>query len=533
MKIIITGPKCSGKSTVGADVASRLEIPFFETDTFIEDIYQQQNNQRLSCYQIYSEIGESGFREYEKKAVIKAAALDWCVLSVGGTTLLDPDARRLLREDSAIVLLEADLELLWSRLEKNGKSRYFDKENPKEYFQNLAQTKKEILEPFSDIILDVTDPENVTERLIESIAEYFAVLSKSPNTIGQCIRATTFGESHGPAIGVVLDGLKPGIELSPEDIQTELDRRRPGQSKVSTTRSEKDQVKILSGVFEGKTTGAPVAMLIENKDSDSTKYDIIKDLFRPGHADLTFWKKYGIRDHKGGGRSSGRETASRVAAGAVAKKILSERGVTIKAYSIEIAGIKAQTYDENNMENNPVRCPDPGAAEKMQQAIIDARANGDSVGGIVELKISGLPAGLGDPVFGKLDARLTGALFSLGAVKACAIGDGFDAARSTASQFNDQMKDGKFLTNHAGGILGGISTGQDIIIKLAVKPTPSISRPQETMDINGNSQKIRIEGRHDPCIVPRIIPVVESMAALVMLDLYEIQQRLRPGQFDN
>ncbi len=533
MKIIITGPKCSGKSTVGLETAKRTDITFYETDGLVEDFYEQRHHQKLSYYEIYEKLGESAFRKYEKDAVRKAAELDWCILSVGGATLLDPDSKRLLRNDSVIVLLKAEPELLWQRLKNNARSRYMNHPNPKENFLNLVRMKMEALEPFADITLDVTDESEVADKLIDSIGDYFAVLSKSPNTTGQIIRATTFGESHGPAIGVVLDGLKPGIEISADEIQAELDRRRPGQSNVSTPRTETDTIKILSGVFEGKTTGAPVAMLIENRDQDSSKYDIIRDLFRPGHADLTFWKKYGIRDHRGGGRSSGRETASRVASGAVAKKILSKRGLSIKACSIEIANIKAESYDEKVIENNPVRCPDLAAAKKMQQAIIDAREHGDSVGGIVELKISGLPAGLGDPVFGKLDARLAGALFSLGAVKALAFGDGFDSARSKGSEFNDQMKEGQFSSNHAGGVLGGISTGQDIIIKLAIKPTPSISKVQDTIDIEGHSKKIKIEGRHDPCIVPRIVPVVESMAALVLLDTWEIQQRLRPAGIKN
>ncbi len=527
MKIIVTGPKSSGKSTVGSQVANLMEIPFYETDDFIEEMYEKEHSQKLNCYEIYRCLGESAFREYERKAVKQAGELDWCVVSVGGATLLHPDSRAILREDSVVVLLKGSPELLWQRLEKNGQSRYHDQPNPKEFFLNLAKVKTEALEPFADILMDVSSQDQIAERLYDTIADYFAVISKSPNTTGDLIKVTTFGESHGPAIGVVLDGLKPGIEISAEDIQTELDRRRPGQSNVSTPRSEEDKVQILSGIFEGKTTGTPVAMLIANKDQDSTKYDLIRDVFRPGHADMTFWKKYGIRDHRGGGRSSGRETASRVAAGAVAKKILTGRGISIKASSIEIAGIKAISYNQDDIEKNSVRCADLEAAEKMQQAILEARKDGDSVGGVVELRISGLPAGLGDPVFGKIDARLAGALFSLGAVKALEFGDGFKASLSRGSEFNDQMRDGKFLTNHAGGVLGGISTGEDIIIKLAIKPTPSVSKVQGTVDIEGNSKEIKIEGRHDPCILPRIIPVVESMAALVLLDALEIQKRIR------
>ncbi|ARN56042.1 chorismate synthase [Sedimentisphaera salicampi] len=527
MKIIITGPKCSGKSTIGAEAAKRLEIPFYETDGIIEELYSREHNDKLNFYEICEKLGEAAFREYEKRAVKEAAELDWCIISVGGSTLMDSDSRRLLRDDSVIVLLKADLDILWERLKNRGSSIYFSRPSPEDYFRDVANKKIEAIEPFADVTIDVSDDKDNPGKFISAVTDYFAVLSKSPNTQGQVIRSTTFGESHGDAVGVVLDGLKPGIEFSAEDIQSELDRRRPGQSSVSTPRSEKDKVRILSGVFEGKTTGTPIAMIIENKDQDSTKYDIIKHLFRPGHADFTFWKKYGIRDHKGGGRSSGRETAGRVASGATAKKILSERGVKITASSAEIGGVKSSSYNENDIEANPVRCADKDAAEKMQQAIMDALKNGDSLGGIVELRISGAPAGLGDPVFGKLDARLAGALFSLGAVKGLEFGDGFEAARSLGSEFNDQMKDNDFQTNHAGGVLGGISTGQDILIRLAVKPTPSISRQQETVDIEGRSEKIKIEGRHDPCIVPRIIPVVESMAALVLLDCWEIQQRLR------
>ncbi|AQQ08762.1 Chorismate synthase [Sedimentisphaera cyanobacteriorum] len=529
MKIIITGPKCSGKSTIGAEAAKRLEIPFYETDSIIEELYSREHNEKLNFYEICEKLGETAFREYEKRAVKEASELDWCIISVGGSTLLDSESRRLLRDDSVIVLLKADLGILWERLKKRGSSVYFKRRSPEDYFKEAASKKIETLEPFADITIDVSDDNDNPGKFISAASDYFAMLSKSPNTSGQIIRATTFGESHGPAVGVVLDGLKPGIEFSAEDIQAELERRRPGQSSVSTPRSEKDKVRILSGVFEGKTTGTPIAMIIENKDQDSTKYDIIKHLFRPGHADFTFWKKYGIRDHKGGGRSSGRETAGRVASGAAAKKILADRGVKITASSFEIGGVKAEEYNPNEIESNPVRCADKQAAEKMQQAILEARKNGDSLGGIVELRISGVPAGLGDPVFGKLDARLAGALFSLGAVKGLSFGDGFEAAKSRGSEFNDQMRDNDFLSNHAGGVLGGISTGQDILVSLAVKPTPSISQPQDTVNTEGSSKKIQIEGRHDPCILPRIIPVVEAMAALVLLDCWEIQQRLRPG----
>jgi chorismate synthase len=299
---------------------------------------------------------------------------------------------------------------------------------------------------------------------------------------------------------------------------------------MTTSRDEKDQVKILSGVFDGKTTGMPVAMLVENRDADSSKYEALKDVFRPGHADFTFWKKYGIRDYRGGGRSSGRETVSRVAAGAVALSLLRDNDVSVRAWADEIAGVEAENIDYDRIEQNPVRCPDPEAAEDMQQAIKEAREDGDSVGGIVGLRVSGLPAGLGDPVFGKLDARLSGALMSLGAVKGIEFGAGFEASRMRGSEDNDEMTADGFATNPAGGVLGGISTGQDLEVRLAVKPTPSVSSEQQTVDKQGRERNIIIEGRHDPCIVPRVVPAVEAMAALVLLDCWEIQDRLRSTQ---
>jgi chorismate synthase len=286
-------------------------------------------------------------------------------------------------------------------------------------------------------------------------------------------------------------------------------------------------VRILSGVFDGKTTGTPVCIVVFNEDKDSSKYDEIRELFRPGHADFTFWKKYGIRDHRGGGRSSGRETAARVAAGAIAKKILSEKGIEIIAYAEEIAGIKGSIVDFGYIEKNPVRAADPEAEPLMEAAIRKARTEGDSVGGIVRLIVKNVPHGLGDPVFYKLDARLGMAFFSIGAVKGVEIGSGFESSRVRGSMNNDQIENGQFLTNNAGGILGGISTGQDITARIAVKPTPSIHKAQKTVDTEGHNRTIEIEGRHDPCIVPRIIPVVESMTALVILDALEIQSRIK------
>ena len=318
------------------------------------------------------------------------------------------------------------------------------------------------------------------------------------NTFGYNFRCTTFGESHGPAVGVVIDGCPPRLPLSEQDIQPLLDRRRPGTSDLVSPRKEKDRIEILSGVFEGLTTGSPVALMVRNEDTRSADYTALRDIFRPGHADFTYLAKYGIRDHRGGGRSSGRETLARVAAGAVALKYLAMQGITIRGRALEIAG-------ERDLS-------------AMEHAIRDAKAAGDSVGGIVEIAATGCPAGLGDPVFGKLDGAIAGALMGIGAVKGVEIGEGFAAARRKGSGNNDQMDAGGFLSNHAGGILGGISTGQEILVRIAVKPTPSISLPQKARAVSGEEREISIQGRHDPCIVPRILPVAEAMLALVLID---------------
>jgi chorismate synthase len=307
-----------------------------------------------------------------------------------------------------------------------------------------------------------------------------------------------------------------------------MDRRKPGQSKVVTQRKEPDTVEILSGIFEGKTTGAPIAMVIRNTDHDSTKYDEVKKLFRPGHADFTFYQKYGHRDHRGGGRSSGRETATRVASGAIAMEILRKQGVTLHAYALEVAGIRAETCDYSTIEDNPVRCADPIAAKKMEDAILAARKDTDSVGGIIQLDILGVPPGLGDPVFGKLDARLADALMSIGAFKGVEVGGGFGLVHLRGSESNDRMEDGGFASNNAGGITGGISTGQTIVMRVAVKPTASIAKSQHTIGIDGENHAISVGGRHDPCIVPRAVPVIENMCALTILDAWEVQARLNP-----
>lgn len=350
------------------------------------------------------------------------------------------------------------------------------------------------------------------------------------NTFGTLFRVTTFGESHGPAIGVIVDGTPPGVDLSQDEIQFELDRRRPGQSSVTTPRNESDTVEILSGVFEGKTTGAPIALLIRNTNQQSKDYGNIKDVFRPGHADYTFFKKFGIRDYRGGGRSSGRETACRVAAGAIAKKILSLNGVSITGYTKSVADIESDTIDLSEIEKNIVRCPDPVAAKKMVTLIEKMRDEGDSVGGVVEVQIQGCPAGLGDPVFDKLDARLAYALMSVGTIKGVEIGDGFASTKKKGSENNDVFvsKDGKTgtETNHAGGILGGISSGEPILVRAAVKPASSISKPQSTVDKHNNHTTIEVHGRHDPCICPRAVPVLEAMCAITILDLYLVQKSI-------
>jgi chorismate synthase len=347
------------------------------------------------------------------------------------------------------------------------------------------------------------------------------------NTFGKAFSITTWGESHGPAIGVVIDGCPPGLKLTEADIQLELDRRRPGQSEIATPRQEEDRVEILSGVFEGKTTGTPIAMQVRNKDADSSKYDIIKNMPRPGHADYTYQMKYGIRDHRGGGRSSARETIGRVAAGAVAKKILARHDIEILAHVVELGGIKASPVQVDdikaNTESNPVRCADPKAANAMLERIKQVREDKDSIGGVVEILACGVPPGLGEPVFDKLDGALAGALMGIGAVKGVEIGTGFKAATMTGSQMNDplemQNEQVACSTNNAGGILGGISNGETIVCRIAVKPTPSIARSQRTVDMSDMSEtNITIEGRHDPTIPPRIVPVAEAMTALVLAD---------------
>ena len=343
----------------------------------------------------------------------------------------------------------------------------------------------------------------------------------------------TWGESHGEALGAVVDGCPAGIELSAADIQHELDRRRPGMSEIASERREADEVLILSGVFEGKTLGTPISMLVWNMDVDSTPYDEIKHIARPGQADYSYQMKYGLRDYRGGGRASGRETLARVAAGAIAKKVLAYYNIGVVGHVVEIGGIRARARArakevdlkeiKRNADMNAVRCADPEAAVQMQELIKSAKREGDSVGGIVEVIATGVPPGLGEPVFDKLDAELAKALMSIGAVKGVEIGIGFGAARMRGSEMNDEfyIENGKIRTrtNNAGGILGGISTGEPVICRMAVKPTPSIAKPQRSVDMEQMDEvELRIRGRHDPCICPRIVPVAEAMVALVLLD---------------
>lgn len=345
----------------------------------------------------------------------------------------------------------------------------------------------------------------------------------SHNSFGHLFRFTTFGESHGPALGCVVDGCPPGLSLTEADIQVHLDKRRPGQSKYTTQRQEPDQVKILSGVFDGVTTGTPIGLLIENMDQRSKDYSEISEKFRPGHADYTYWKKYGIRDYRGGGRSSARETAMRVAAGAVARKILGP-GITIKA-GLVIMGekeIDRARLDWDEVNNNPFFCPDAQAAEEFATYLEGIRKSGSSVGGVIEVVASGVPAGLGAPIYGKLDQDLASAMMSINAVKGVEIGNGFEAARITGEENADEIRahgnDVEFLSNNAGGILGGISSGQDVVCRFAVKPTSSILTPRKTVTKSGEDTEIVTKGRHDPCVGIRAVPIGEAMMACVLAD---------------
>lgn len=340
------------------------------------------------------------------------------------------------------------------------------------------------------------------------------------NRFGTLFQYTTWGESHGPAIGCVVDGVPPRIPLSEADIQPWLDRRKPGQSRHTTQRKEPDTVEILSGVFEGQTTGTPISLLIRNQDAKSKDYSEIKDKFRLGHADFTYMEKYGIRDYRGGGRSSARETAMRVAAGAVARKVLGAES-TIRAAVVQIGTekINRDNWNWDEIDNNPFWCPDAKAAEDWAGYLDSIRKDGSSAGALIEVHASGIPAGLGAPVYDKLDADLAKALMSINAVKAVEIGSGFEAVELSGVENADEIRAGKeFQSNHAGGILGGISTGQDIVARVAFKPTSSILTPKQTIDVDGNETEIVTKGRHDPCVGIRGAPVVEAMVACVLAD---------------
>jgi chorismate synthase len=344
------------------------------------------------------------------------------------------------------------------------------------------------------------------------------------NTFGQVFRVTTWGESHGPALGAVIDGCPPRLPLRPEEVQQELERRRPGVQAHATSRREPDQVEILSGVFEGRTTGSPISLLVYNRDVRSQDYDALREVFRPGHGDFTYQAKYGIRDHRGGGRAAARETVARVAAGAVAQKVLDRDNIQAVAYTLELGGVRAKVIDEAIIWDNPFCCPDVQVVEAMAARVQEVKAQGDSLGGLVQVRVRGCPPGLGEPVFDKLDAVLAQAVMSVGAVKGVEIGAGFAAASMLGSQHNDPLLPGGFVSNHAGGILAGISNGEEIVITAAVKPIPSIAQEQQTIDLEGRPRTIRVGGRHDLSAIPRIVPVILAMVRLTLAD-FLLRQR--------
>ena len=341
----------------------------------------------------------------------------------------------------------------------------------------------------------------------------------SGNTIGRLFTVTSFGESHGPAIGAIVDGCPPGLELGEADLQRDLDRRRPGKSRHTTQRREPDEVRILSGVFEGRTTGTPIGLLIENVDQRSRDYGEIAELFRPGHADYTYQQKYGLRDHRGGGRASARETAARVAAGAIAKKYLRERlGVSVRGYVAQLGPIRAERLDWEAVEENPFFFPDAGKVAELEAYMDALRKEGDSVGARVTVVAAGVPPGLGEPVFDRLDADLAHALMGINAVKGVEIGAGFASVEQKGSRHRDPITPGGFLSNRAGGVLGGISSGQDIVASIALKPTSSIRLPERTVNLRGEPAEVVVHGRHDPCVGIRATPIAEAMVAIVLMD---------------
>lgn len=349
------------------------------------------------------------------------------------------------------------------------------------------------------------------------------------NTFGQIYKLTTFGESHGAGIGGVIDGMPAGIEVDMEFLQAELDRRKPGQSALTTARKEGDKVEILSGVFEGKTTGCPIGFLVRNENQHSNDYDNMRDVYRPSHADFTYQTKYGIRDHRGGGRTSARETIARVVGGAFAKMVLRQKGIRITAYTSQVGNIALEggykDYNFDEIEKNPVRCPDPKKAEEMARLIEEVKADGDTIGGIITGVIEGCPVGLGEPVFDKLHAQLGAAMLGINAVKGFEYGEGFAGVTARGSEQNDVFVSGaedgiRTLTNHSGGIQGGLSNGQDIYFRVVFKPVATLLREQNTVNKDGKAVVLKARGRHDPCVLPRAVPIVEAMAAMTILDYY-------------
>jgi chorismate synthase len=339
------------------------------------------------------------------------------------------------------------------------------------------------------------------------------------NTFGRLFTVTSFGESHGPALGCIVDGCPPGLEISEDDLQREVERRRSGTSRYTSQRREPDTVRILSGVFEGRTTGTPIGLLVANEDQRSYDYEKIKDRFRPGHADYTYQHKYGFRDYRGGGRSSARETVMRVAAGAIARKYLAERlGVHIHGYLAQMGDIRLEPRDPGEIDRNPFFCPDPARVADLEALIDRLRREGDSIGARVTVVARGVPPGLGEPVFDRLDADLAYAMMSINAVKAVEVGDGFDVVTQRGSQHRDELTPSGFLSNHAGGTLGGISSGQDLVVSMALKPTSSIVLPGRTIDVHGAATEVSTTGRHDPCVGIRAVPIAEAMLALVLMD---------------
>ena len=353
------------------------------------------------------------------------------------------------------------------------------------------------------------------------------------NTIGEAFRLTTFGESHGPVLGCIIDGCPPGLTLSTADIQPDMDRRRPGQSRVTTQRREADEVDIVSGVFEGRTTGVPIALLVKNTDQRSRDYEAIKDVFRPGHADYTYLRKYGIRDYRGSGRASARETAMRVAAGAVARKYLREiEGIVVQGYLERMGSIHVEAIDWEEINRNLFFCPDAGKIDALEALIDETRRAGDSIGAAVRVVARGVPPGIGEPVFDKLDAAIASAMMSINAVKGVEIGSGFASVEQRGSEHRDEITPTGFTSNHAGGMLGGISTGQEIDIRIALKPTSSIPTAAKTINRDGEIQEVRTTGRHDPCVGIRAVPIAEAMLLLVLMDLVLRQRQLGIEQAD-